>query len=201
MQNKLQELTDRLYSEGLAKGQEEGRQILSKAEDEAARIVAQANEKAAAIVAKAGKDADDMRVKAESDIKMAAAQALQATKQDIENLVIAKICDEKVSKDLQDTDLIKEMVRAVAANFADDGTKELSVVLPVSLKDKVSAYVSSELGKSLAVKMDVSFSKKIAGGFTIGPKDGGYFISLSDESFRELIGAYLRPVTKKLLFG
>ncbi len=49
------------------------------------------------------------------------------------------------------------------------------------------------------VKAD--FSKKIAGGFTIGPKDGGYFISLTDDSFKELIGEYLRPVTKKLLFG
>ncbi len=49
--------------------------------------------------------------------------------------------------------------------------------------------------------MEASFSKKIAGGFKIGPKDGGYFISLTDESFQELIGAYVRPATKQILFG
>ena len=37
--------------------------------------------------------------------------------------------------------------------------------------------------------------------FRIGPKDGSYYISFSDESFAELIGSYLRPATKKILFG
>jgi V/A-type H+-transporting ATPase subunit E len=41
----------------------------------------------------------------------------------------------------------------------------------------------------------------MAGGFKIGPKDGGYFISLTEESFRELVGEYMRPATKKILFG
>ena len=45
------------------------------------------------------------------------------------------------------------------------------------------------------------FSKKIAGGFTIGPKDGSYFISFTDKTFDSLIAEYLRPVTRKLLFG
>ena len=49
--------------------------------------------------------------------------------------------------------------------------------------------------------VEVSFSRKIAGGLKIGPKDGSYFISLTDESFKELIGAYMRPATKAILFG
>ncbi len=49
--------------------------------------------------------------------------------------------------------------------------------------------------------MEVRFSKKIGGGFTVGPKNGGYFINFTDEAFRELIGGYLRPATKKILFG
>ena len=44
-------------------------------------------------------------------------------------------------------------------------------------------------------------SRKITGGFTIGPKDGGYFISFTDETFIELISGYLRPATRKILFG
>ena len=38
-------------------------------------------------------------------------------------------------------------------------------------------------------------------GFKIGPKDGSYFISLTDDAFTALIGEYLRPATKSLLFG
>ena len=49
--------------------------------------------------------------------------------------------------------------------------------------------------------MEASFSRKVSGGFQIGPKDGSYFISLTDEAFKELIVAYMRPATKELLFG
>ena len=62
-------------------------------------------------------------------------------------------------------------------------------------------FVKNELSTILKGQVNASFSKKIAGGFTIGPKDGSYFISLTDETFKELISEYLRPATRKLLFG
>jgi V/A-type H+-transporting ATPase subunit E len=49
--------------------------------------------------------------------------------------------------------------------------------------------------------VEASFSKKVSGGFKIGPKEGGYFVSFTDETFNELIAEYLRPATKKILFG
>ena len=52
MQNKLQELTEKLYQEGLVKGKEEGEALLAQARKEAADIVAKAEKKAAAINAK-----------------------------------------------------------------------------------------------------------------------------------------------------
>ena len=39
MQNKLQELTDRLYNEGLSKGKQEADQLLANAREEARQIV------------------------------------------------------------------------------------------------------------------------------------------------------------------
>ena len=75
------------------------------------------------------------------------------------------------------------------------------MVLPESLKAQLEPFLRNELGKVLGTGVKAEFSKKVAGGFTIGPADGSYFISLSDETFRALIGEYLRPATKKLLFG
>ena len=40
MQNKLQELTDKLYNEGLSKGKQEGEELLAKAKVQAEEIVA-----------------------------------------------------------------------------------------------------------------------------------------------------------------
>ena len=199
--DKLQELTQKLYEEGLAKGKQDGEALLQKAQSEAEGIVKQAQEEAEAILAKARKDAEDFKVKVEGDVKMAAQQAVQATRTDIENLVVSKVVDGTVEKALANEDYIKGIITAVAQKFSADEPADLSLILPESLKSALEPFVKNELGKMLGKGVDASFSKKVAGGFKIGPKDGGYFVSLTDDTFKDLIGSYLRPATKKLLFG
>jgi V/A-type H+-transporting ATPase subunit E len=199
--DKLQELTQKLYEEGLAKGKQDGEALLQKAQSEAEGIVKQAQEEAEAILAKARKDAEDFKVKVEGDVKMAAQQAVQATRTDIENLVVSKVVDGTVDKALSNEEYIKGIITAVAQKFSADEPADLSLVLPESLKGALEPFVKNELGKLLGKGVDASFSKKVAGGFKIGPKDGGYFVSLTDDTFKDLIGSYLRPATKKLLFG
>ena len=199
--DKLQELTQKLYDEGLAKGKQEGEALLQKARGEAEGIITKAQEEAEAILAKARKEAEDYKTKVEGDMKMAASQAVQATRTDIENLVIAKVADTTVEKALSSEDYLKGIITAVAQKFSADEPADLSLVLPESLKAGLEPFVKNELGKLLGKGVEAAFSKKIAGGFQIGPKDGGYFVSLTDETFKDLIGNYLRPATKKLLFG
>lgn len=199
--DKLQELTQRLYDEGLAKGKQEGEALLQKATAEAEDIVKKAREEAEAIVVKARKEADDYKARVEGDVKMAASQAVQATRSDIENLVVAKMVDEKVDKALADEDYLKDIITAVAQKFSAEQSADLSLILPEKMKAALEPFVTKELGKILGKDVEATFSKKVSGGFRIGPKDGGYFVSLTDETFQELIGGYLRPMTKKLLFG
>ncbi len=201
MQNKLQELTEKLYQEGLVKGKAEGEELLAKARQEAAQIIAEAKEKAAAITAKAEKDAEDLKSKVESDLKMASAQCLQATKKDIENLLVGKIEAGKVSETLKDSAFIKEIIKTVAARFNAEEATDLALILPESQKAELEPWVRNELAKTLKAEVAADFSKKISGGFTIGPKDGGWFVSLTEQTFNELIAEYLRPVTRKILFG
>ena len=200
MQNKLQELTDKLYNEGLSKGKQEGEEILAKAKVQADEIIAKAKAEAEAIVAAAHKDAADLKTKVEGDLKMAASQSIAATKKDIETLVVAKMTEGEVKKALSSADFVKEAILAVAKGFSAEAT-DLEIVLPESLKKDLDGSLAGEIAKVLNVGIEASFSKKVAGGFTIGPKDGGYFISFTDETFNALISEYLRPATKKILFG
>ena len=201
MQNKLQELTDKLYEEGLSKGKEEGARILENARQEAERILAEARQEAEAIKEQAQKAAQDKTAKVESDLKMAAAQTLQATRKDVENLIISKISDTQVSGALAEPDFLKQVILAVAGKFSAQEAAELNLILPEALKAQLEPFVKGELSKALGHEVSASFSKKIPGGFRIGPKDASYFISLTDETFKSLIGEYLRPVTRKFLFG
>ena len=201
MQNKLQELTDKLYNEGLSKGKQEGEELLAKAKVQAEEIVAKAQAEAEQIVAAAQKQADEIKTKVASDIKMASNQSLAATKKDIEDLVVGKMTDEPVKKALASADFVKELIQAVAAKFTTEGPVELSLILPESLQKELEPFVKGELSKTLKAGVEASFSKKVSGGFKIGPKDGGYFVSFTDETFNQLISEYLRPATKKILFG
>ena len=193
MQNKLQELTDKLYNEGLSKGREEGEALLAKAKSQAVDIVAEAEKKAAEIMTKAEKEAEAYKVKVAGDLKMAASQSVQATRKDIEDLVVFKMTGSATEKALSDEAFLKEVIKAVAEKFNAETAMDLNLVLPETLKSSLEPFVKGQV--------NASFSKRIAGGFTIGPKDGSYFISLTDETFKELISEYLRPATRKLLFG
>ena len=201
MNNRLQELTDKLYNEGLSKGKEEGEILLFKARKEADEIIANARKQAEDIVTEAENRAAQLKEKAESDIKMASEQALMATKKDIENLLVNALCAEETEKVLSEEKFLKEIILAVAQKFSTQQSEDISLVLPASLKSMLEPWVSTELKKALKKEISVDFSKKIKGGFSIGPQNGSWYISMSDESFKALISEYLRPVTKKLLFG
>ena len=198
--DKLQELTQKLYNEGLSKGKEEGEAILSKAKADAEALLKKAEEEAQAILEKARKEADDLRVRVDGDVKTASAQALQATKADIESLIIAKAV-EPAGDAMKDTAFLKGIITEVAKRFSAEESQDLAIILPEKLQKELEPFVKGELAKAVGKGVEASFSKKIAGGFSIGPKDGSYFISLTDESFKALIGEYMRPATKKILFG
>ena len=201
MQNKLQELTDRLYNEGLSKGKQEGEEILAKAKVQAEEIIAKTNTEAEAILSAAKKEAEELKTKVQSDLKMAAGQSIAATKKDIETLIVTKMTESEVKDALTSAAFVKEVILAVAKGFNTEEPVDLELVLPEALKKDLEGFVANEMAKAIKGGVEASFSKKIAGGFTIGPKNGGYFVSFTDETFNALISEYLRPATKKLLFG
>ena len=197
----MQELTDKLYNEGLSKGKQEGEELLAKAKVQADEMIAKAQAEASQIIAAAQKQAEELKAKTASDVKMASSQSIAATKKDIENLVVGKMTDEAVKKTLSTPDFVKEIVKAVAEKFTTDGPADLNLILPESLKNDLEPFATQELAKILGAGVEASFSKKVSGGFKIGPKNGGWFVSFTDETFNELISEYLRPATRKILFG
>ena len=201
MQNKLQELTDKLYNEGLSKGKQEGEEILAKAKVQAEEILQAARKEAEEIKAKALKQAEEIKTKITSDVKMAATQSIAATKQDIENLIVAKMTNEAVKSELTNAEFVKQIILAVASGFNPEDAQEMEVVLPESLRKELEPFVKKEMAAAFKAGVKADFSKKVSGGCTIGPKDGSWFISFTDETFKALISEYLRPATKKVLFG
>lgn len=203
MQNKLQELTDKLYNEGLSKGKQEAQEILANAKAEAEKIVSTAQENASKIIADAEKQAQDIKTKADNDLRIAASQTISAVKQQIENIIITKALKEPVKGSLSDVDFVKSVILTItkAFNASHSEPVDLELILPAALQDGLKSFVEKEAQKEMGKGVGITFSKQITGGFKIGPKEDGYMISFSDEDFEKILADYVRPATKKLLFG
>jgi len=203
MRNKLQELTDKLYEEGLSKGKQEAESLLENANKQAEQILSEANSQADAIVAKAQKEADDIKSKVNGDVKMASLKTISSLKQQIEQSLMNKVIGKGVKNALADTDFIKPLIELViksfdAANIAPAG---LDVLLPETMKATLGDAFQAKLAKELNSSVNISFAKGISAGFKIAPKDGGYYISFTDGDFEKMLSEYLRPAAKKILFA
>ena len=203
MQDKLQELTDRLYNEGLSKGKQQGEELLQKAHAEADGIIAQAKAEAERIVAQAEKDAEELKTKVTADVKMAATQSIAVTKQEIEKMLVTKAATEGVKANMGNATFVKELISSVVKAFNPQNASpvDLSLILPESLKAEVEPFVKNEIANQFKGEVKVDYSKKMNGGFKVSPKEGGYMLQFTDEEFTQLIANYLRPATKKILFG
>ena len=200
MENKkLQELTEKLYEEGLSKGRAEAERLVAEAEQKAKALVEEAEQKAAAIVKAAEQKAAEIKKNNETEVALATRGAVAALKENIANLVVAKSTTEAVHAATIDPTFVKEMLLGIAKGW--NGEKvELAVALPADMKAKFEAEAEGAVKALLAEGIEVGYSEKVKSGFKVAPKEGGYYISFTDEDFAALLGEYLKEKITKILF-
>lgn len=203
MQNKLQELTDKLYNEGLSKGKQEAEDLLAKAGKEAAGIISKAKEEYAQIISKANKEAEDIRLKMEMELKMASKQSLTALKNQIENSIIASGFNKPISEVTDKPAFIKSLIETAIVSFNPKGgdSVSLSLLLPENKKNELDSFLKSDIISKLKGGINIEFDKKISNGFKIGPSGEGYHISFTDKDLQQLFSEYLKPKTRDFLFA
>lgn len=196
-------MTDKLYNEGLSKGKKEAEEMKSAAARESEKIIEDARKQAAKIIESARKESEDIKLRIQNDLKMASNQTVAAVKQEVEKLVITKAVAPAVKQGMEDAEFIKSVIvtLAQAFNASDAAPQGLEVVLPASMQKELAKLFKGKAIEVLGEGAELTYSKQLAGGFKIGPKDGGYMISFAENDFENTLIEYLRPATKKLLFG
>ena len=202
MENKLEQLTRKLYDEGLEKGRAEADRLVSEAKAEAARIVAEAQAKAEAVVKQAQERADDTAKNAMTEIALAGRQAVSKIKNEIAEAVVMKSTAAGVKDANLDGSFVKEMLLAVAKNWngAAGSKVELQALLPEAARTKLDTAMKAAAAELLAAGVEVGYSADVKSGFKVAQKEGGYYISFSDDDFNALLGSYLRDKVRDLLF-
>lgn len=203
MDNKLDILTKKIYEQGVEKANHDAAEIVENAKKEAGQILNNAKKEAERIVSQANKESEELKTKVNADVKMAATQSIAVTRQKIEKMVVTSIAEQGVKTSLSSADLVKELLKDIVKAFNPDNASPvaLEMILPEAMKKEMEPFVKNEIGKMFKNEVVVTFNKKLGGGFKVAPKDGGYVLNFTDEEFMQLISNYLRPSTKKILFG
>ncbi len=202
MEAKLEELTRKIYLEGVEKAKTEADAILSKARQDAETIINEAKKKSDDVLSNAKKDADKLTSKSKSEIKMAGEQAVTTLKQQVTGLMSNSIITEGVKGALADNEFVKNLIKSMVDKW-EIGVKgvDLNLVLGGGVDGEFAKFFKAQASDLLAKGLEIKFEDRMAGGFKIGPKDNTFVVSFSDKDFVSFFQSFLKPMTREILFG
>jgi V/A-type H+-transporting ATPase subunit E len=194
--DKIQELTSKLYSEGIEKGKEEAEKIIAEAKALSNQIVEDAKNKAQQIIADAEKTAQELKSNTEAELKLYASQVIEALKTEIVNLVTDKLAESNVKAALEDKDFMQKIILELVKNWARDE----KLVIGVENAEELENYIAGNAKSLLDRGLKIESVNGIKTGFVLSPEDGTYKVKFGEEEFIEYFKGFLRPRIQKLLF-
>jgi V/A-type H+-transporting ATPase subunit E len=197
MENKIQALTDKIYREGVEKGNEDARIIIEKAQQEAQVIVENARREAEATARAAQKAADELSENTHSELKLFAGQALNALKSEIVTVITTTIANQAVADSFADKDFMPAFLLKLAEQWdATEGGLVVGAADAEALKRYFTAKAKTLLDKGLVIEQVNGRQTQ----FTVAPADGAYKVGFGDEEFANYFKAFLRPQLVEMLF-
>ena len=192
----LSELTDKIYAEGVEKGNAEAQQIVEQAQAKAAQIIAEAEKKAAALVAAAESKSADLDKKTRAELKLYAEQSVNAVKTEVTNLLADKIAADSVKAATTDAKFMQGIIAKLAEQMAKNGEVVIETKDAETLKKYFAANAKGLLDKGVSIKE----VKGIKTDFTIQPAKGGYKLAFGEAEFIAYFKEMLRPQLVEMLF-
>lgn len=196
MDTKIQELTDKIYREGVEKGNEEAGRIIADADSQKQVIITEAETEAKRIVAAAEKQAAELKKNTEAELKLFASQSVEALKSEVTNLITGKIASLNVKAVVSDKTFMQKVILDMAKEWANKEVLTIQTVDADALTNYFEANAKDLLNKGIQIE-------KVSGkeaSFTIIPSDGSYKVTFGEDEFVAFFKEFLRPQLVKMLF-
>ena len=195
--DKIQQLTSKIYAEGVEKGKAEADKIIADAKAVEQKMIDDATKKAEHIVETATKRANELRENTESELKMYASQASEALKTEITNIVTGALATNNVKTATDDKAFMQKLIVDLVQNWSKNETLTIGTENADELKNYLATNAKDLLNKGLEIKS----VNGLATGFTLSPADGSYTVKFGEEEFIGYFKEFLRPQVRTLLFG
>lgn len=199
MADQLQEMLQRIYEEGVNKAKDEAQDILMQAKQQADKLKEDSEKEAARIIKEAESKAAEIDKRMQSDLRMAANQAMSALKNQVINAIMIESIDKQTTISMQDPAFLQKLILEAVSKWSPDSS--LGLTVPESQKSALEAFFSSTVKTVFAGHLKVDYSPLMKNGLVITPFESTYKLSFRDEDFANFFKSFLRPRTRHILFG
>lgn len=196
MENKIQDLTNKIYQEGVEKGAEEAKRLVDQANEESKKILEKAQKEADAIVSAAKKNAEELADNTKSELQLFASQAVNALKSEITNVLTDQVVDDAVTDFISNENYLNEFIVSLAAKWSTDESIVISAQDAAGLEKYFAQKAKALLDKGVKIEQ-INGQKTL---FSISPADGSYKVNFGEDEFMNYFKEFLRPQLVKMLF-
>lgn len=203
MEDKLKNLTEKLYKEGVLEGNKKAEDIINKAKKEAEKIINEAKTKSQNLLNDAQSKADSLAERVKSELDQASKQSINQLKNKITEMLTLKQVDLKdINQSLMKQEFIEKIVLNILKNWDLTSTNSINVSLHFheDSESSIGEFIKRNCSEYLKHGLEVKFDRQ-ASGFSITPKDSSYAINFDDQAIFNFFKTNLKPYTKNVLFN
>ena len=199
MSQQVQELIDKIKTEGIQAADQKSREIEEQAKRKAQSILNEANKRAQDLLLDAEEEIRKKQEASRTALQQASRDTLLSLKKEVQKLlykvVAAHLADALTPQKL--SDIIEQVVhKAVEGESADAGVE--AVLSPKDLKELRDGFLA-KLQKQLKHPIHFKASEDIGKGFTISFDQGKSSFDFSEAALAEYLSVYLNEELAALL--
>ncbi len=196
MDSQIQALTEKVYQEGVLKGEQEAAKILADAQAQAEQVERDARARAEQIIAEAQRSASELKSNTERELKLNASKLIEATKASIVDVLAGRIAGDSVQALTANPELLQRVVLEIAKGFDLKHGVEITSSQAEELKAYFAQNAKALLEEGLTIKQVAGKATQ----YTIRPQNGSFKVEIGEQEFVELFKSILRPQLAQELF-
>ncbi len=191
MDVQLQELIEKIKSDGVASAEKQAASIIEEAEKKAASIVSNAEEKAKTIV-EAAQQKEEQMVQSGKDALVQAGRDLILNLEERLTSLFNTVIESEVGQVLSGEVLESAVVRIISS-WANDEAGKVDVLLPREEYQALEAALRKKLSDKLAEGIEIKPSSDLRAGFRISMKDGSAYYDFTAAEIADALSESLNP--------
>lgn len=193
MPEELQQLMERIRTDGVERADAEAREIVENAREQAKAIIEEAERDAAAKTEQAERDADAFAQRGATSLRQAARNVLLSLEQAIQQTMEAVVAQN--ARDAMTPERVAELVQRVVTAYADGlpGEARLDVLLSEDDREQLSNEFLNTFAANVKAGVEIKGDRTVISGFRVALSDQKVEHDFSGNAVTEALCGLLRP--------